>query len=594
MVAMEAKEGRHQKPDRNRIWRQRQSSGSGAGSEFSDKIFTRNRLSPAESGPTDHVAMWLCAAVFIGHLFIGSSVQASCLVRYDRSATGTGILRRTFYRLPYCAYYGHSVLYQPSGNETYDTPGSMCAQYNNPFARDYVIGSEDCLFANIYKPHVAGQETPRPVLVYVHGGSYISGHGENDINGADLLLDIGVVVVTFNYRLNVLGFLKSNEFNISGNFGLKDQTTLLRWVQRNIRSFGGDPDQVTLLGQSAGAGSATHHLYIPQSKDLFHRMIVLSGSLLAPWSFLYKPQPCMERYLSELNLTTASELRTKPLDELLVPNATHQYSFQFASMESPCFIPVLEQEEIHHDNFTVNPPHQSVLGPPVTSVPILLSETAREFENQLQDISDFLLFPNLPQSWDALKGQKWNDSMELFIRNVVEQGDAKSREEVLQQIAIIANMRYPMRRLALHLADSLKQSAPVYFARFEFDGKFGRAKHLVYRSYLPESTYGAMHGDDLGYIFSPYNLEKAITDWNQYRLEWRIHISMGLLLEKFINHGHIVYDGKPLNSLATANTYLNIDKTFEVREFQDSRIFRHWAEMYNCLYYETCEYKWCW
>ena len=131
-------------------------------------------------------------------------------------------------------------------------------------------------------------------------------------------------MVTFNYRLNVLGFLKTNKFNISGNFGLKDQTTLLRWVQRYIGNFGGDPAQVTLLGHSAGAGSVTHHLYIPQSKDLFHRMIVLSGSLLASWSFMYNPRLCTESYLSDLQPKTAIEFRTRAVEDFFIQNGTTQ------------------------------------------------------------------------------------------------------------------------------------------------------------------------------------------------------------------------------------------------------------------------------
>lgn len=82
-------------------------------------------------------------------------------------------------------------MHQPSGSLNYTTPGSVCAQYNNPFIRDYVIGSEDCLFANIYTPRVkeSTEAAAYPVLVFVHGGSYAVGHGEKDINGADLLID---------------------------------------------------------------------------------------------------------------------------------------------------------------------------------------------------------------------------------------------------------------------------------------------------------------------------------------------------------------------------------------------------------------------
>uniref|UniRef100_A0A182TD92 Carboxylic ester hydrolase n=1 Tax=Anopheles melas TaxID=34690 RepID=A0A182TD92_9DIPT len=297
----------------------------------------------------------------------------------------------------------------------------------------------------------------------------------------------GVIVVTFNYRLNVLGFLKTNKFNISGNFGLKDQTTLLRWVQRYIGNFGGDPAQVTLLGHSAGAGSVTHHLYIPQSKDLFHRMIVLSGSLLASWSFMYEPRLCTESYLSDLQPKTAIEFRTRAFEDFFIRNGTTGFAFGFALMGTPCFIPELEQEEFERDNYTVNAPHVSVLSPPITKL--------------------------------------------------LAAGNVNSSEEALQQIADVANLRYPMRRLAQDLAQTLHGTMPVYYLRFEFDGQFGKAKYKEYISYLPDSKYGAIHGDDLGYIFSPYNLEEALAKVDQYREEWRIHRWTVELIANFIKHG---------------------------------------------------------
>uniref|UniRef100_A0A182XC52 Carboxylic ester hydrolase n=1 Tax=Anopheles quadriannulatus TaxID=34691 RepID=A0A182XC52_ANOQN len=556
-----------------------------------------------------------CAVLLLGHFFI-SSVQANCLVQYEQAATGVGEPKATFNSTPYCAYYGvrygepptgslrfrHSIVHQPSGSLNYTTPGSVCAQYNNPFTRDYVIGSEDCLFANIYTPRVkeSTEAAAYPVLVFVHGGSYAVGHGEKDINGADLLIDSGVVVVTFNYRLNVLGFLKTNKFNISGNFGLKDQTTLLRWVQRYIGNFGGDPAQVTLLGHSAGAGSVTHHLYIPQSKDLFHRMIVLSGSLLASWSFMYEPRLCTESYLSDLQPKTAIEFRARAFEDFFIQNGTTGFAFGFASMGTPCLIPELEQEEIERDNYTVNAPHVSVLNPPITKVPILISETAREFVDQLKHLDGFRFYPNIPQNWTAQKVGALISFVHNFTSQLVAAGHVNSSEEVFQQIADVANLRYPMRRLAQDLAQTLHGTMPVYYLRFEFDGQFGKAKYKEYISYLPDSEYGAIHGDDLGYIFSPYNLEEALAKADQYREEWRIHRWTVELIANFIKHGNPTPTPSKLSNITwtpwngndSANAYLNIDKTLEMREFKDDRIFRFWAEVYNCLYYKVCKYNW--
>lgn len=91
------------------------------------------------------------------------------------------------------------------------------------------------------------------------------------------------------YRLDPLGFLRSSQLNISGNFGLKDQRVALEWVQLYIRNFQGDPTKVTLMGHSAGAASVTYHLYSNSSKGLFQQAFALGGSMLAPWAFYMMP-----------------------------------------------------------------------------------------------------------------------------------------------------------------------------------------------------------------------------------------------------------------------------------------------------------------
>ncbi|XKL67579.1 hypothetical protein PGB90_003070 [Kerria lacca] len=141
--------------------------------------------------------------------------------------------------------------------------------------------SEDCLYLNVYTPQIS--EANLPVIVYIHGGSLISGYGSQ--YQPDYILDNSVVFVTFNYRLGILGFLSAVDDILPGNYGLKDQVAALRWVQKNIAAFGGDPKQVTLFGSSAGGTSVDFHLYSPLSTGLFQRAIVQSGSALSFWSY---------------------------------------------------------------------------------------------------------------------------------------------------------------------------------------------------------------------------------------------------------------------------------------------------------------------
>ncbi|XP_035828491.1 uncharacterized protein LOC101857518 [Aplysia californica] len=139
--------------------------------------------------------------------------------------------------------------------------------------------SEDCLFLNVYSPDINGSLS---VMVWIHGGSYNRGAGIRQ--DPSQLARHGVVVVTLNYRLGPFGFMSSGDDTIPGNFGLLDQNLAMKWVQKHITAFGGDPASVTIFGQSAGAASVSLHLVSPLSKGLFKRAIMESGSSLASFA----------------------------------------------------------------------------------------------------------------------------------------------------------------------------------------------------------------------------------------------------------------------------------------------------------------------
>lgn len=145
--------------------------------------------------------------------------------------------------------------------------------------------SEDCLYLNVWSAAEAGAKLP--VMVWFHGGAFQQGAGSNPVFVQGNLAEQGVVLVTFNYRLGPLGFLPHPELagddGASGNCGLLDMAAALRWVQRNIAAFGGDPDQVTIFGQSAGADGVLSMMASPATAGLFQRA--------AAHSFGFKPRP---------------------------------------------------------------------------------------------------------------------------------------------------------------------------------------------------------------------------------------------------------------------------------------------------------------
>jgi para-nitrobenzyl esterase len=160
-------------------------------------------------------------------------------------------------------------------------PGNVCPQvdfFGNQF------GNEDCLFLNVYTPGLKKNQKKHhglPVMVWIHGGAMVTGSGDQD-DPTPLVKKGGVIVVTINYRLGVLGFFAhpalDGEGHLNGNYGLMDQQLALQWVQRNIAAFGGDPHRVTIFGESAGGLSVYSNLASPTASGLFQRAIAQSGA----------------------------------------------------------------------------------------------------------------------------------------------------------------------------------------------------------------------------------------------------------------------------------------------------------------------------
>ncbi|XP_069937269.1 esterase FE4-like [Cherax quadricarinatus] len=144
-----------------------------------------------------------------------------------------------------------------------------------------VQGSEDCLYLNVFTPK-PGDGGNLPVMVWIHGGGFYFGSAREYL--PHVLLNQQIVLVVIQYRLSVMGFLSTDDSVIPGNFGLKDQTLALQWVQRNIHNFGGDKNRVTIFGESAGGASVHFQMLTPKAKGLFSRAIMQSGTAVCPWA----------------------------------------------------------------------------------------------------------------------------------------------------------------------------------------------------------------------------------------------------------------------------------------------------------------------
>eukprot|EP00443_Scrippsiella_acuminata_P085136 CAMPEP_0115521164 /NCGR_PEP_ID=MMETSP0271-20121206/79395_1 /TAXON_ID=71861 /ORGANISM="Scrippsiella trochoidea, Strain CCMP3099" /LENGTH=669 /DNA_ID=CAMNT_0002952367 /DNA_START=32 /DNA_END=2038 /DNA_ORIENTATION=- len=194
---------------------------------------------------------------------------------------------RYFYDIQYASAkrFGRPTLQRTQRGQHIDATepkNTVCFQQN--FSTANFIGSEDCLFLDVYAP-AAARLHPHAVMVYIHGGALTFG-SKYAGSFADFFVQEGdVVVVTINYRLNVFGFWTDSRARTPKNFGLRDQIAALKWVRENIAAFGGDRNSVTIFGNSAGGLSVTALLQSPKAKGLFHKAIAQSPGFQTPGQF---------------------------------------------------------------------------------------------------------------------------------------------------------------------------------------------------------------------------------------------------------------------------------------------------------------------
>ncbi|XP_054278670.1 neuroligin-4, Y-linked-like isoform X2 [Macrosteles quadrilineatus] len=280
-----------------------------------------------------------------------------------------------------------------------------------PLLKNY---SEDCLYLNVYAPMQEGSVQARlPVLVFIHGGSYLWNSG--NIYDAGVLASYSqVVVVTINYRLGVLGFLNANMAPYSSarvaNYGLMDQVAALHWVQQNIAAFGGDPDNVTLLGHGTGAACIQFLIMSPTvMPGLFHRAVLLSGSALSSWSLVEDPVYWAVRLARQLDCPVP--------DDLLADHETIVDCLREVPLAK------LMKADIQ------SPAHLSSFGPSVDGVVI-----KHNFRKEMLTVSGYNPSSDSPfNSYDLLLGVVSNEVLSRFSLKDLRAGfDVQRRDKILR------------------------------------------------------------------------------------------------------------------------------------------------------------------
>ncbi|XP_034945771.1 esterase FE4-like [Chelonus insularis] len=373
-----------------------------------------------------------------------------------------------------------------------------------------VIGVEDCLFINVYTPKL-GADTLLPTMVYIHGGAFQRGHASSTYIGPGFILDKDVVLVTLQYRLGVLGFLSTGNSAAPGNFGLKDQALALRWVQDNIKSFGGNPGNVTLFGQSSGSVSVNFHVLSKASRGLFHRYIAQSGVALCPWAhvnptFSRKYAYALGQEFGCSNVTSDSLVKClRHIDHEKLITTTDIYSGvqKFIPM---VWIPTTEPNV--DGAFLTEHPLKTILGSRMQDLPNISGAVKNEglivttkfyvdeklYNSALSNVTEFLSFM-------ASAVLSKNDSNSLgsnLEKYYFYDVDTSDRTQVLSVITdLISDFSFLFPQVLQLQLISQRTKSSCYFYSFEYRGTFSKTSSILHSN----KNIGVTHGDDLIYLF---------------------------------------------------------------------------------------------
>nr|UPI11567.1 carboxylesterase 12 [Mythimna separata] len=402
--------------------------------------------------------------------------------------------------------------------ETLDatTVSPVCVQKNPYIRQKDIVGQEDCLYLNVYTPVRSNDVEKRllPVMVFLHGGGWMCGDATTDMYGPQFLLDRDVILVTTNYRLGPLGFLSTQDEHCPGNNGLKDQQEALRFIQKNIESFGGDKNSVTIFGESAGGASVHYHMISETSAGLFHKGISESGTALVPWAeappgealrnafrlakFLDCPQSPSEKMISCL--------RTKDSYDII------NTEFRFYEWDYEPMTPFKAVAEPDLPGAFLKRSPRKI--PNVPAVPWMTGLTTHEgclksvwiTANNSRYEEFISAFDTIaPVTFYYENSPYVNEITESIRQKYFKEGDLEATNRGLLDIYTDSYFAYPAVE-AIELVFNYTKN-PVYL--YELAYRATNSFSQIFGD--PEGNYGVCHADDLMHLFPIGFLEKPIS-----------------------------------------------------------------------------------
>ncbi len=361
--------------------------------------------------------------------------------------------------------------------------GDSCVQTNTFGVFATPSRSEDCLYLNVFASPADARDGLRPVMIWIHGGGLINGRAD-DHDGRRLVSDGNVVVVSINYRLNVFGFFAHPALDSEGhpysNYALLDQQAAMRWVQRNIRAFGGDPDNLTLFGESAGGLPILFNMVSPGAAGLFHKVILQSGVSAAPQTPLDVAQRQGMEFAELLGCTDQSAecLRSKSVEEII--EKAGAFTARSVRVVDGTILPDQMQKRMADGDF-----HR---------VPILIGNNLNEWTwfVGLRELATNQ--PLAAEDYEAHFADTFGPERAAKIVAEYPLADFPSASEAVAHALTSRNFVCPSRRVM----NSAAQFVPIYVYEFmDVNAPY----------YFPSVSfpYGAAHTLDIQYLFPRYH-----------------------------------------------------------------------------------------
>ncbi|XP_050551355.1 esterase FE4-like isoform X3 [Spodoptera frugiperda] len=452
--------------------------------------------------------------------------------------------------------------------EAYET--TMCPQvYNN-----VAFGTIDCLTLNIYVPSAATSQNLLPVMVSIHGGAFVLGSAETE-GSPTFLLKHNVIVVRINYRLGAYGFMCLDIPEVPGNQGLKDQVLALRWINENIEAFGGDSGQITVFGESAGGMSVNLHL-LSSYETLFQRAIIQSGPASSSGLLMDSDKTVPIQLAKALDFETENTLEALEylafVDVHTLVKLAHDLKItSLTETNFPSTVPCIEKKIEGIESFMTDYP-MNIISPKVRNTPVIIGHASNEMPF-LYGVADADFFSNYDFSFISnafdLKDD-WEEAVNYVKRFYI--GDEQVNKNLETEITDFASdfiFNYPTQRMADRLLEIGAEK--VYRYVFSYSGGRNWLK-IVYNL----NSTGAIHGDEIGYLFDHEIFSKDITPEDQLMID-----RITTLWINFVKYG----DPTPTTSellpvkwqpiTKTSQPYLNLDSdlTLEARPFHDRMAF---------------------